>query len=484
MLLVLAVNIVLARLLTPKEFGIVAYALVFVGLSQLLSEAGLVYALVQKADLTVRDLRVAATLSLGMGLTLVAVLWAVAPWIPARLPEAIDVLRVLALTFAASSVGIVSEGLLRRKMDFGRLFIADVLSYLAGYALVAIVMAIGHYGVWSLAGGLLAQSMMRSVLLCILAPHSMVPLFSLAEARSLARFGIGLTLTRVANYAASNASLFLIGWSLGSRALGLYQRAYSTVIQPVFSLSSIVTAVSFSALAKIQHDKPTTRAVYGSALTLISLAVTPLVTVAAVASRELVLLVYGPQWIECSASLSILSLNAIFASVCMLGDSLTNAHGLVYQRFRREAIYTACVCVLVLAGARYSITWVAAAVAISSMLRYCMVAQLGLGLVDMRWRNFLAAQLPGWLVALMVALGMGAAGALSRHCGVASALLVLAAKLAGACAGCAVSVFWLPARWMGDAPRIVLQALRRVRFLDGLTESAAGRRIARRYSCA
>lgn len=482
--LTFGVSVLLARLLTPVEFGVVAYAMVFVGLSDMLSEAGLIPALVQKKDLTTRDTRVGITLSLTLGLLAVLVLWAVAPLMPARVSrDTTDVLRIIALTFVARGPGLVSEALLKRRMDFARLFVADLASYLCGYAPVAIGLALSGYGVWSLVYGLLVQSIVRSFLLYLLAPYSMVPLLARTELGALTRFGAGMTLTRLAAYAASNTSLFLIGQNLGGMALGLYKRASSTVLEPVWSLTGVMTSVAFPALAKIQHDMRKTQTVYLAALSLVSLTVSPLLASVAVAAPQIILLVYGRQWTKCSLTLSILSVNALFVSVYTLADALAKAHARVYQQFCRYAIYAVIVCALVLTGARHSIEWVAAAVTIASAVMCVMMSHLAIRLLGMSWRSYLRVQYPGWLAAALVAAGMTATGAVARRMNVDSAAVILAAKLFGGCLGWGI-VFLLPPRWLGDGPDTLLRYLRRIDRFQPLCRTAVMRFLAARYAVA
>ena len=200
----LTVGIVLARMLPPEDFGIVGFAMIFSEFLTLFSELGIGSALVQREPLTERHLQVGFTLSSLLGTTSTLFLWLVAPYVAGA--ASATVIRAVAFSLLLTSLGIVSTALLMRKLEFRRLFFVELISYLAGYSLITITLAWRGYGAWSLVAGILVQAAIRLFLVSVSARHSRRPSFARQEVRDLLYFGTGLTLARLANYAAVSGS--------------------------------------------------------------------------------------------------------------------------------------------------------------------------------------------------------------------------------------------------------------------------------------
>jgi O-antigen/teichoic acid export membrane protein len=149
-----AIGILLARLLAPDDFGLVALAFVVLGLAQPFGDLGLGGALIQRASLTDRHVRAAFTLSALFGLGIAALMVAAAPLGAAAMgdPRVTPVLRVLPLGLALQSTALAADALLRRRLAFERLFVIDVGSHVVGYGGVAVALALSGYGVWSWCG--------------------------------------------------------------------------------------------------------------------------------------------------------------------------------------------------------------------------------------------------------------------------------------------------------------------------------------------
>ena len=179
----LLVGAVLSRLLTPSDFGMMALAFAVLGLAQPLVGLGLGNALVQRAALTERHVRAAFTVSLLLGVGIAIAIAATAPAVAVmmRNPAGVPVLRALSLGFALGGTAVASRALLRRQMDFKREFFIDTGGYVLGYGVVAIGMALGGWGVWSLVCGGLFQSLVVSVASWTMSRHSLRPLLAKQE---------------------------------------------------------------------------------------------------------------------------------------------------------------------------------------------------------------------------------------------------------------------------------------------------------------
>ena len=184
----------LARLLTPADFGVMALAWVVLGLARTLGDLGIGGAVVQRAALTERHVRTAFTFSVLLGVGAATVLAAAAPLGAAALrnPQVTSVLRLLAIGFGVQGAAVVSAALLRRQLDFRRQSFIDIGSYLLGFGGVAVGLALLGYGVWSLAWGSLAQTVVASGAQLAVVRHAMRPLLGRRELADLLRFRLGI----------------------------------------------------------------------------------------------------------------------------------------------------------------------------------------------------------------------------------------------------------------------------------------------------
>jgi PST family polysaccharide transporter len=447
----IAVQVTLARLLPVAAFGLLAVASLVVNLGSRVAEMGTAPALVQRSVITPVHIRVAFTLSVAGGAFVTLAIWACAPLTAAffNAREVTPVLRLIATIFAIGSFGTTAEALMLRRMDYRGLLKVELVSYGIGYAAVGITLALLRYGVWALAWGTVVQAVIKAAMLFAVSPHPTAPSLARAEIRHLLNFGIGLTLGRLAGFAAQNADYMVVARWLGTTALGLYSRAYQIMCMPIYQFSSILSTVLFSAYSTIQHDHDQLRRGYLSSLCLSALVVFPTLTAIAIMTPELMTGVFGRQWAPAAPPLRILCAAGALYSVCHVADSLVRARGAVYMKFLFNSAYALAVLAGASIGTRWGISGVAAGVLVATTLLYFLMARLTLQLTNTAWRPFLLAQLPGTLTsAAVLAVGVPVASSL-RHGGLDPLPTLFFG--AAACAVAAMVVMaMMPRRWLTD----------------------------------
>jgi PST family polysaccharide transporter len=400
----LTVMIILARLVRVDQFGLLALAMVVTNLVIRISEIGIYYAVVQRKDLTDTHIRVAFTLSTLFGLFFTAVVYMTAPLAAALLrnDEVTPVLRLMSVIFLFMNLGSTAMGLLQKKLDYRNLLIAEVVSYGVGYALVSVALALLGYGVWALAWASVTQFSLRAALLLWLSPHPKRPSLALEESRQLLTFGVGSSLSTLANYAAINGDYFVVGRWLGATALGLYSRAYQLMTLPMMQFTSVIASVLFPVYSMIQDDDARLRRAYLNSVSLSAIIVTPALAALGVAAPEIMSGIFGAEWVSAAAPLTILCVGGYLNAAHTLSDSLARAKGAVYEKFRRHAIYAACVFAGSYIGSRWGIVGVAVGVVIATIVMYLLMAQLTNRLVGVNWKQYLLCQLPGAILGASV----------------------------------------------------------------------------------
>ncbi|HKQ79249.1 MAG TPA: lipopolysaccharide biosynthesis protein [Blastocatellia bacterium] len=448
----LFVNIILARLLPVDAFGLLTLVMIVTNLAYRVSQIGMAPAIIQRKELTKRHVRVAFTVSILSGVVISAAIWASAPAVAAifRNDAAPQLLRFISLSFLFSSFGSTSAALLERKLDYRKLFLVELTSYSIGYALVGIILAASGAGVWALAWAMVVESVIRAGLLFTASPHSLRPSFAQAEARQLLNFGVGSSLSRLANYAALNGDYFVVGRWLGAVDLGLYSRAYQLVSLPMYQFSSVISLVLFPVYSRMQDDTAALKRAYIASVFFSAIIVIPLLTMLAISAPEVMAGVFGPQWTGAIAPLQILCLGGIFHSIYNLGDSLARAKGAVYLKFGCHAVYATCVIVGSVIGSTYGINGVAIGVVVALSVIYLLLGQLSIYLTKSRWREFFLSQLPGVVFGVSVAVLAMPVTSLLRAKQLPH-LVILAVTVAASMIGVIAAALLLPNRWLSKS---------------------------------
>jgi PST family polysaccharide transporter len=412
-----AIGVLLARLLSPADFGVVALTRVALGVIGSLGGLGIGEAVVQRADLTARHVRTAFTFSTLFGLTGALVVALAAPLASELLrnPQVTSVLRVMAAGFAVQGISCVASALIRRRLDFRSQVFIDVGSYVAGYGIVAVALALLGYGVWSLAWGSVVQATLAAAAQLAVAGHEVRPLLARRELGELLHFGVGSAAVAGVNYLALNGDNFVVGRWSGAMSLGLYARAYTLMNLPYTYAASVVSGVLFPAFARVQSDPARLRRAYLTTTQLTATIAASAMATLAIAAPHLVRGLYGPQWSGVVLPLQILCVAGYFRALYHLGGIVAQSAGRVYSELARQVVYAALVMGGAFAGLRYGLPGVAAGVGIAILYMFIATSQLSLGVTRTSWRAYFAVQRDALVTGLATAVvAFGSRVALER----------------------------------------------------------------------
>jgi O-antigen/teichoic acid export membrane protein len=310
-------SVVLMRLLGPKAFGLIGMVLVFSGFAGIFQELGFSSALVQHQKLREEHRSTIFWLTLGMGGLLTLLLILAAPWIAVFYKEPLlkPMSVWLAFSFLLATPGMVPRALLQKDMRFDVLAKTDVAATLVS-GVVAAVMAIKGFGVWSLVAQQLIAAGIASASLFLFVDWRPKFLWSRSGFRELLGYGAGLTGFNIVNYWARSADKLLIGKFMDATALGLYSRAYSLMLLPLTQVVSVLAPVMFPALSSIQDDKPRVRNAYLRVTRLLTFITFPMMLGLAVVAKPFVLALFGEQWVSIIPLIQILSFVGMTQTLC------------------------------------------------------------------------------------------------------------------------------------------------------------------------
>ena len=310
------ITVILARLLSPREFGLLAMVIVFTGFIEIFTDMGLGAAIIQKPDLEPRHLNAVFWANTGVGALLTLLVAAAAPLIALffHMPVLRAMTMVLALNFLAGSFRVVQESVLLRQMEFRRLAIVDNVSVLvAGCG--AIGLALAGMGVWSLVGQSLLFTLTSAAVLWSLSKWRPAPGIDWKALRELLPYSSGLLGFNGVNYWIRNIDNILIGRFIGSAALGIYGRAYALMLYPINQIAAALGKVMFPALSAIQQDRNEVKDLYLKITGIISLITFPPMIGLLVVARPFVLILFGDKWAEVIPVFRILCVTGLIQSV-------------------------------------------------------------------------------------------------------------------------------------------------------------------------
>ena len=303
---------VLARLLTPADFGLVAMVTAITGLGQAFADLGLSEATIQRQEISHDQVSILFWINVGIGLALMLATAALAPvlaWFY-REPRVKDVAFVVSLTFLICSLRVQHDALLKRQMRYVSLAIRDVASCVLAVP-VAITMAWRGAGYWAIVAFPLTFNFTQMALSWLMARWIPGLPRRDAEVRSLVSFGRNLAASYLISNLNRNADNVLIGWYWGAGPLGLYSRAYNLLMLPVLQLRAPARSVAFPAFSRVQGDPERFARYYLRAANLIIWISAPIFGFLFVTAEPLIVLVLGRQWREAAPVFQILAISAL-----------------------------------------------------------------------------------------------------------------------------------------------------------------------------
>ncbi len=425
------VMIVLARLLTPAEFGVVGAAGVIIAFSQALGQLGLGTAIVQRVDLTTRHIRAGFTFAALMGLLISVLLWVAAPAIAYffGMDELTAVLRVLLFAFLLRSLGLVAEALLMRGMQFRALANIQMVSYILGYGVTGIAFAWAGWGVWALVWAQVSQTLIETMLFLLVKRHEKRPLFEKAALRELVYMGGGVTAARLANQLALQGDNLVVGRTLGAEALGLYSRAYRLMTLPANLLGDAVETVAFPALAQVQGDMTRLRSAFCRSFTLVALLALPFSIFVVLTAPEIIQVFLGTQWAQAVVPFQILAFGLYFRLGHKMSGSLARAIGIVYKFARLKIVYAISVLVGAWLGHYWGLAGVATAVTLALVFHFVLLVRMSLESLELSWVGFLRLYKPALYAAVIVGAFTGMSILLFREWQFAPLLTLISTSL-------------------------------------------------------
>jgi len=325
----LASTIVLARLLSPADYGIIAMVLAVTNFAGVFRDLGLSSATIQKKDLTFDQQTNLFWLNVGMGGILTLLVSAASPlvvWFYGK-PELLWVTVALSFNFLISSLASQHGALLVRNMEFCRSSVPAIVGAVAGLGM-SVLLALQGWSYWALVWGNLSASTATTLLLFALSPLRPGRLTRRSGVREMLKFGINVSAYDFVNYFHRNFDNILIGRFVGASALGLYSRAYALLMLPINSLRGPITSVGFPALSRLQDQAEAFRDYYRRLASILALVAMPLTAFLYAQAEDIIRILLGQAWLGVVPIFSVLAIVAFIQPVLTLWGVVVLSRGM------------------------------------------------------------------------------------------------------------------------------------------------------------
>ena len=432
--------VILARILSPHDYGLLAIVLVVVGLGEIFRDFGLTSASIQAPELSAGQRDNLFWINAGMGVVLTAVMFSLSWAIGAVTgePELVGISQWLSLSFLLNGLATQHRANLMRDLKLRPLAVIDVASSAIALA-VAIVVAIAGAGYWAL----VVQQLVTSIVVLagvVIAGRWVPRLYSRSHpVAQMVNFGWTLVATNLIGYASRQIDTVLISFRFGTVPLGLYNRAFQLIMTPLAQVRSPLQSVALPVLSRVQQDQPRfENYVTAAQLALGFLFGIPVAIVAGLA-EPVVDIMLGSRWAEAAPMLRMFAIAGILTTVSFVGYWVYLARGLGAELLRYTIVTALLKVVCIVIGSFFGILGVAVAFAVHPALAWPISLSWLSRITPMPRRQLY--QGAGRIIAVSLAAGLAAWGAGLIVAGTSSWLQLAAGLVAGlAVSACALVV--------------------------------------------
>jgi PST family polysaccharide transporter len=418
---------ILARLLSPSDFGLIAAANIVIGFADIFAYFGIGSALIQGESTEQAHVATGFTACILTSIGVALLTFFLSPLIAQvlNMAELERILRVLCILFPINSVSAICASILQREFNYRKLAVADITAYLIGYGCTGVLLAYLGFGVWALVFAGLGLSLLKASILFSLQPHPLGLTLNRHSLKKLVFYGGGFTVANIFNFTALSADNLIVGRILGAGALGIYSRAFSMMDTTNGLLGGVLNAVFFPAVARIQNDRQQLAGALRRGLTLSGVVFLPVCVASIILAPELVRILLGPKWTGVVLPFRILAAGMYFRLGFITSEILARGSGRVYSNAWRQGLYALLVVLAAWNGCRWGVTGVAFFVTIVIILNFFAMLQLALKITGLSVKRISREACKSCFIAGIIGLEIYCIAHFCREMNVSAVLCVL-----------------------------------------------------------
>ena len=311
-------NIVLARLLTPDDFGCIGMLMIFISLANTFIDGGFGSALIQKKNPTSEDYSTIFYWNILLSLILYGVIYLCSPYIAQfyEIPLLASVLKVQAIILLFNAFSIVQQNILRKQLQFKKLAVVNIISA-ACSLILAVIAAYYEMGVWSLVIQQLSLSICNAILFWIVSKWRPLLKFSYQSFKELFNFGGFILLSHLFSALSNEFQGLLVGKMFNPATMGQYSQAYRLEGSIATATSSVIDQVTYPVLSALQDDKEQFVGALKRFIQIPAFVCSPIMMLMIVVAKPLIIFLYSAKWLECVPYFQILCTAGL--AVCLQG---------------------------------------------------------------------------------------------------------------------------------------------------------------------
>lgn len=399
-------DIILARLLTPDDFGCIGMLAIFMVLAETFIDGGFGSALIQKKQPSQTDYSTIFYWNMGMSVILYAILFLGAPAVARfyKIPQLCSILRVQGLILFVYAFNVVQRNQLKKKLDFRTLAIVNVIASLVALT-VTIIMAYQGLGVWSLVAKNLISAVLVSVVFWFFVKWRPIWVFSWQSFRELFSFGFYMFLTRLVNNISGQIQGLLIGRFYNASTMGYYSKAVSTEHIASRSLSDVLAQVTYPLYAKTQDDKMAMQNMIKRLTMTVSYITFPMMFILMLLAKPIFVLLYTEKWVESVPYFQILCFAGLFECLQSINFLSIPAIGRSKASFMWTMIKRAVGILLMVGGlALFGIKGLLVGMVCNAVFSYAVNIGLVSRYIGYKWYRQLKDLFPMFVVSILAAM--------------------------------------------------------------------------------
>jgi len=334
LLISLLVTAILARLLSPNDFGIIAIATVIMTFFNMISEIGIAPAIIQYKDLSSNDISIIFSLTVYIGLSSSIVFYLISPYIAAFYENEVlvDILRFLSINLLFVTINVVPNALFYKEKKFKLISIRTFIIQLI-VGTIGVIAAICGLGIYSLLVAPILSSIILFVVSYIYYPQKFSLIIKLEPVKKIFKYSSFQFLYNIINYFTRNLDKLLIGKYIGMVSLGYYEKSYRLMMLPLSNINNVITPVLHPIFSDFQSRKDEMEIKYSKIIKVLCYIGIYLTILLFWAGEEIILIAFGEQWLEAVDVFQILSLTIIIQMIMSPCGSIFQATNSTKEMF-------------------------------------------------------------------------------------------------------------------------------------------------------
>ncbi len=363
------IGIVLARLLTPADFGVIGMLTIFITISQTFIDGGFTNALIRKLKCDESDYTTAFYFNVVVGFVCYFILYVISPYVALffKTPALCELLKILAFTVLVNSFSIVQIARLTRFLDFKTQAIATIVAVLLSGS-IGIYLANAGYGPWALVGQTVSAAIIKCTILWIYTKWIPKFTFSVESFVDMFNFGSKLLTSNLINSIYAHLTTIIIGRFYSSKDLGVYSRGQQFAHLPSMTITDVLGKVTFPILSKLQDDDSRLVAVYRRYIRITSMVIFFFMCLLIAISKPLILIILTDKWINSVIYLQLFSFAYMFEHISKLNLNLLQVKGRSDLYLKLELIKKTIAISLMLLSVKFGVVYICLSIVVYSQI--------------------------------------------------------------------------------------------------------------------